>query len=439
LTHKMKVNRMDALEMVELTVRADEMYQTIDGFGMNINPIYWENGGLEPIMGLFHQDLEAGLYRLDVYGESNWIDPESKHDNQILNDEVYKKVYTSAPFQDAWAMARYLNSKGIKPYLNASGIVPKWMCEADGVTLKDYEAFSEMMASMLYWARHEEKIMFELFGPLNETDLGPPEGPFVSGVEYVKCMEVLVNVLDRWGLSDVKLVVAEQAHFDLDYVAPLLNSRKLVGRLGVIGMHDYSSNAVISVADALHRYEDKSTRFWMTEYGDLDVSGEKEWYVAWISIRRLISYLQQGAQAALVWDAYDNYHDHDKAWSLYGLVRRGRHEYTPKKRYFATKQVYKFVKSGSRRIAADTKSTSIHAAGFLHDDHGMTIIGMNESEMPITLQVNGVTGGSFQVYITSETLNCMKMGLMAAEAGNLTVLIPAKTIFTLSQSHISNY
>jgi hypothetical protein len=38
-----------------------------------------------------------------------------------------------------------------------------------------------------------------------------------------------------------------------------------------------------------------------------------------------------------LWDAYDNYHDHDERWTIYGLLRYGQGIYTPKKRYFGAR------------------------------------------------------------------------------------------------------
>jgi hypothetical protein len=74
-------------------------------------------------------------------------------------------------------MMRYLNEQGIEPYLTASGIAPAWMFGPDGATLTDHQRFCEMLASLVEWARVREGVRFRLFGPLNETDLGPPAGP----------------------------------------------------------------------------------------------------------------------------------------------------------------------------------------------------------------------------------------------------------------------
>lgn len=431
-----KVNQTDVVDEESVKPDFSLTHQTIDGFGMNINPMLWEDGNIIPVLELFYHDLEATLYRLDVFGQSDWVDQQSQFDKSVLNEETYSRVYRSPAFRNTWSMVRHMNSNGIEPYLNASGVVPLWMCAEDGKTLRDYESFSEMMASMLHWARHKENLNFKLFGPLNETDLGPPEGPQLDPAGFAVCMEVLAGTLERWGLHDIKLVVAEQGLPTTDYMEHILASEALIGKIAVMGMHCYNETRFAHFPRLLDSYADKSTRFWMTEYGDGDATGEKEWEAAENSTRRLIHCLLDGAQAGLVWDAYDNFHDHDKAWSIYGLVRRSRHEYTPKKRYYAAKQIYKFVKPGSTRIELQGMSSELHAAAFRHPLHGTTIAGMNTRSRPIrlTIELDPSSGPLFQGYFTNRELNCADVGTFAAEGGTLKLLIPANTIFTLSQS-----
>ena len=79
-----------------------------------------------------------------------------------------------------------------------------------------------------------------MFGPLNETDIAQPEGPGVNPVEFVKVCELLVDKLDQKGLTDIRLVLAEQAIFGPWYMQQLVQSRKLQGRIGVFSLHDYS-------------------------------------------------------------------------------------------------------------------------------------------------------------------------------------------------------
>ncbi len=102
----------------------------------------------------------------------------------------------------------------------------------------------------------------------------------------------------------------------------------------------------------------------MTEYGDLEQSGEKEWYVGWWMTSRLFDQLENGFNGALVWDAYDNYHDHDETWTIYGLLRTGLRLYTPKKRYYASKQVFRYVLPGFERLEVSSVPSDFKGIGF---------------------------------------------------------------------------
>jgi len=64
----------DALNIVNIQVsNASEKYQQIDGFGVNINSKYCDKGRLVPVMDMLIEDLGATLFRVDIYGKSNWI------------------------------------------------------------------------------------------------------------------------------------------------------------------------------------------------------------------------------------------------------------------------------------------------------------------------------------------------------------------------------
>jgi len=433
-------------KMVNLSVDSEQTRQTIDGFGVNINARYW-NPGLLPAMQLLRYDLGSTLYRVDIWGKSNWIDPTSELGPDALNEQSLAEVYTGDIFRRGWGMLRWLNKAGIQPYLTASGDVPQWMLGSDGKTLLDIESFTEMLASMVAWAKRQEEIEFHLFGPLNETDVGSPEGPTVNPQDFVKICELLVDKLDSRNLTDIQLVVPEAASFNTSYLHALIHSRKLYGRIGVFGMHSYgdmSSERYKDVCDLVEGSAFAGTPLWMTEYGDLEQSGEREWYVAWVMTRRLFDHLLGGFRGALVWDAYDNYHDHDEAWTIYGLLRTGLRVYTPKKRYFACKQAFRFVLPGFERQEVVNPASEVRVLAFANPAREqVTLVGMNESFYPIwlNLKLNGLTESvlkaGFSYYRTNEQENCHTIGQIPVTRTHesyysLDVSIPPASIFTLS-------
>lgn len=436
-------------------------YQSIDGFGVNINSRYWdsENAAYMRAMDLLVHDLGATLYRVDIWGKSNWVDPESKLNASVLNEKTYRRIYEGEVFQKGWAMMRFLNEHGIQPYLTVSGDVPRWMLGEDGKTLVEYEQLADMLASMVAWARHKERLDFRLFGPMNETDHGSPEGPSVSAEGYVKLVRVLDRKLRERGIHDIRYVVAEQAWYNTEYVQAFVESPDLHERIGAFGVHSYFDFPAAKFAE-VPKLVDSSpcagTSVWLSEYGDLDQTGEKEWYIAWVSTSRLLNALEGGLNGAMVWDAYDNYHDHNEHWTIYGLIRTGLNAYTPKKRYYAAKHVYRYVLPGFQRIALEPyvhpsfwpdrepAQDTLRMLAFADAarEH-VTLVGMNRSldDVYMNLELNGfgehLRSQSVTYYRTTANENCIKVAEVPTRTRNhphwgIDVRIPARSIFTIT-------
>lgn len=436
----------DAGKKLDIYINGNRAYQKIDGFGVNINSKYWDQGRLIPTMDLLREDLGTTLYRVDIWGKSNWVDPTSQVGPSSLNESNYSAIYQGDIFKRGWAMMRYLNSHGIEPYLTASGDVPTWMLGPDRKTLTDYDAFCEMQVSMVDWAKNKEHLKFTLFGPLNEIDVGSPEGPSVNPVEFVKVLEILDEKLTRRELGDIRLVVPETG-FGTSYLTEILRSRKLIKRIDVFGLHDYSDiprDQYQGVLDLLKDTPYNNCRLWMTEYGDLEQSGEKEWYVGWWMTSRLFDQLENGFNGALVWDAYDNYHDHDEAWTIYGLLRTGLRLYTPKKRYYASKQVFRYVLPGFERLEVSSVPSDLRVLAFANTKRThFTLVGMNNSYRSYYLHV---TLGGFQdefiackvaYFRTSENENCYRIGEIPVRGVNypftgIDAQVSPDSIFTLA-------
>jgi hypothetical protein len=159
---------------------------------------------------------------------------------------------------------------------------------------------------------------------------------------------------------------------------------------------------------------------------------------------RLFDALEAGFSASLVWDAYDNYHDHDEAWTIYGLLRTGLRLYTPKKRYHAMKQVFRFVRPGFQRIAADSNQSNVRTNAFTSPDRTQfTLCGIHSGLVPVRMNVElaGLPQPALDRRVvyhrTSEQENCIRVekilvrGHQANSAG-FSVIIPPACIFTLT-------
>jgi len=443
-----------------ITVDSQQRFQMIDGFGVNFNGTYFRDIQ-KPMIDMLIDDLGATIFRLDPYGLLNWEAANDNDDPNVMNWEYYNDRYSIPTFEAAWAAARYLNSRGIRPYLTLSGTAPDWMLDdkapppkhticRGGMNHKEdakpnhlnpamYEEFAEEIASLAVYARAKARIDFEYFGPVNETDCYPAEGPRIDPEEMPKVLDAIARRLKKEGLGDAKLVVAEQARLPNDYIGPILDEPELMKQVGVFSLHSYGAESLAQHVDRVHKSKYPHTPVWLTEYGDLndrDKSAENEWKgFSLTASQRVLRALNEGASAALFWDAYDNYHEHYPRLTFYGLVQNTDHIYAPKKRYYAAKQLYHFVRPGSQRVAATSEAPGLLVSAFRNaNSHSLTVVGVKQggpNHLQIALSPAGQMPTAWELYETTRHVDCMKVDTLVIKDGVASFDLPDEAIFTL--------
>ena len=446
----------------KITVHPDQRFQFIDGFGVNFNGTYFREAQ-KPLIDMLIDDLGATIFRLDPYGQTDWEVTNDNDDPRVASWDYYNDRYSIPAFEASWAAARYLNARGIRPFMTLSGTVPGWMLDDKAPPPKHevcndnphprhprtgnpahlnssiYEEFAETTVSMVVYARTKARIDFEYFSPLNETDCYPVEGPRVDPDEALKLLSAVARRMKEEGLGDVKLVVIDQSQETNDYFGPILADAELMKGIGVFSVHSYGSRDIAPQVEKIRKSAYADRPVWVTEYGDLnqrDFSPENEWkgFCIRASLRALRA-LNQGASAALFWDAYDNYHDHDARFTYYGLVSNNDHIYRPKKRYYAAKQLYRYVRPGAQRIAADSDVPGLMVSAFRDPvAKWLVVVGAKEggpNRIQLSLPESASSPVSWDVYVTSPTLNCQKVDTVGVSDGVAEVTLPDEAIFTL--------
>ncbi|HVN77670.1 MAG TPA: glycosyl hydrolase [Terriglobia bacterium] len=445
--------------MTKITVDPNQRFQEVDGFGVNFNGPYFRETQ-KPMVDMLIDDLGATIFRLDAFGFdlSNWEQVNDNDDPNVMNWEYYNDRYSIPNFEASWAAGRYLNSKGARILLTAIGIVPDWMLDdkappprhkvcsnsskpskPDHLNPAMYEEFGEMLTSMAFYARHKAHVDFEYLSPFNETDCYPAEGPRIDPEEASRVLEVLARRMKKEGLGDVKLVAVDQAIVSTDYISPILENSELMKQIGAFSFHTYGEESVGPQVDRVSRSKYPHTRVWLTEYGDLndrDKSFENEWKNQSLkSMQRALRALNQGATVALFWDAFDNLELCEMRPSFYGLMRNDDHHYSPKKRYFATKQLYHFVRPGARRIASSSDVPGVISSAFLNGSpESIIVVGVKQggpSQVQITVPAAKQAPVIWELYQTTRTLDCRQMGSFSAINGVVQLELPDEAIFTL--------
>ncbi|KPL09595.1 MAG: hypothetical protein AMS26_22695 [Bacteroides sp. SM23_62] len=441
----------------------------IDGFGVNITPAQWNDGNLKPVIDLLVDDLGCTLFRFDCYGRADWLDPGKQLPDRSFPEDYLSEVYTGKTFTDAWETFRYLNAKGVEPIFNISGRIPAEWAGPDGERLVDFESYAEMAVSLLKWARYNEHLEFSLFMPYNETNLGFPEGPYMEPVDCVPSVKEIIKRLNQNGLEDIKLIVMGDSHVEIENIRAFLDDASMINHIYGFSGHTYGNgyeedarnpwpwgdSPFKKIVEMIDQSEYKGKPLWITEYGDLDQTGEIEFEFAWRSTRRLIRLLNDGVTAALAWDAFDNFHEHDGQWALYGLLKTDSLNWTyqPKKRYFAAKNIYKYVKPGFSSLEiepyiADPDHVyarwqdpfkNIEISAFVSNDgKDLTIVGMSnvEGDVKLTVELESfaseLSNRKIFHFRTDRNEDLKALDPLPIEHDQFTATIRGEGIFTLT-------
>jgi len=166
--------------------------------------------------------------------------------------------------------------------------------------------------------------------------------------------------------------------------------------------------------------------------------------------------LHEGYSAAMFWDAMDNYHRHDNAWSTYGLLKTDTVSWTyePKQRFYALKQLYKYVRPGLRmaKILEAVKSekqdvykqyhdtlSHINLLAFVSSDKkDFTVVGMNKIEGDFNLVIRldslspEVYNKKIHYFRTCKNENCIKIDNLSIIDKSLSIKLKENSIFTLT-------
>jgi hypothetical protein len=453
-----------------IVLNASIRFQTIDGFGANVNPAEWRDGSMKPALDSIVKGLGSTLIRFDCFGFANWLNPAQEKRDGTFPETYLEKVYTSKPFQNAWAAFRYLNELGVKPMFNVSGAVPyAWTTEnpvprswtvIPGSThdrLKNFDSYATMVATMLQWAREKEHLKFSCVMPFNETDLGFPEGPRLLDEDCIPAFDAVVKKMIEYNLEDLVFVIMDDSGEHLERLRNIIKNDVYKNKILGIGLHTYGGGEreQAMVRQMMDTYGFKNRSLWLTEYGDLDQTQEIEFEIGWRMNKRLLTALNNNISGAMVWDAFDNFHKHDTAFALYGLLKTDTINWTykPKERYYAAKQIFKYVLPGFQRIAVETpddKPMHIYnewlytlrnmplAAFTSTDQKQLTVTGMNgtEKEVKLNIRLSGFTqninGMHLNYYRTSEKEHCIKISDAVIENNRVIISLPPHCMFTLS-------
>src|SRR5208337_5697265 len=211
-------------------------------------------------------------------------------------------------FQQLWGMMAYLNQRGI-----TTGVMPKftgptalWM-GGEYLTPGYENAYAEMLASSLIYARKTQNLQFTVVSPLNEPD-NTYVGVHLSGAsQYVTVVDDLGKQLDANGMSDVRFSGPDLAYTTTSWMTTMMGDPYLMSKMAHFGLHTYQgvSADATGVSSLIQQSAYPNSHFWMTEFGvwcsacQSGTSGDNSWAYALGTASYLLTLLGEGASAGL--------------------------------------------------------------------------------------------------------------------------------------------
>jgi len=445
-------------QSARIRIDPSQKFQEIQGFGINYTGPYFRDDQ-KAMFDKLIDDLGVTMFRVVPYlVYSNWEETNDNSDPNAMNWEYYNDRYSTPIFEATWNGLRYLNSRGIRPMLSLMGPAPAWMTDKNPPPLRHrvcqekvapalqghlnpamYDEFAEEVVSMVEYARIQAHIDFEYFSPFNETDCYPPEGPRIDPDEAPKVLEAVARRLKKEGLGDIRLAVAENAVITNDYTDPILKDDELMKLVGVFAFHTYGEESVGPQVERVKASKYSQVPVWLTEYGDLndeDKTFENQWKnFSLASNRRALTALNEGASAIFYFDAFDDYEECARRLCFYGLFRSASHVYSPKKSYYATRQLYHFVRPGWHRIGVTSEAKGLTLSAFQGSSpEAIVVVGVKEggaNRVQVDLPQGASGPVAWDLYETTRELDCQKVSTLAIRDGHVDIDFPAEAVFTL--------
>jgi O-glycosyl hydrolase len=446
-------------------------YQTMDGFGVNINPAWWYNGSytdakvVQPAIDLLVDSLGATIFRA-VIEEIDWEEVNDDNNPDHFNWDYYNKIFSDIRFRGVWNTLRYLNQKGITDgllisFMGAAPAAPplakpdperSWMGGTEYSIKENMEdELVESQAAFLYYMRNTEKIQFSLVSPMNETDIvagtisaehpeGLVEGPNISdAVQYVRIVRKLAKKLDIIGMSDIKFVAPDAAGERL-FVAVLNEMVKdsyLMSKLVCWGVHQYGTDAA-NYLNKIKMSPYPTKPYWVTETA---------------RISHMLGQLGDNASSYIFWDGFDCIYQHGRRngygsvppndWVFWFGPKDGKplieyismtESWMPRKQFYEHAQLMKFVKPGAVRMSVSGQDSTLLVYAFRNPDGNRVIVGRNNSNRTIT--INGILSNlpvlkNMKLIYTDSVANMIEGKKILISGGNFKASVPAESVFTL--------
>jgi hypothetical protein len=436
----------------------------IFGFGVNGQPRSWGTDGsaVKPVLDQLVSDLGSNFFRVELYsGETDWEQKNDDDDPSNFNWSYYDNVFESKAFTDVWDYIRYLNGLGVNEIvLSGEGSLPTWM---GGTKLSESQEdeFVETLLAVLVYARTrapEPRPRFSMLTPLNEPAFfsmgeGFDIAPQPQGLRVMHKIVARMNSLPE--LDGIGLLAPDDASeaAGIGWRDAMATDDVIMARLRATDFHRYSG------PETFANWDNANPPMWLSEFNSTWLSAcyQTDWSMAFDLAGNLISALQSGVTAGLVWSDYDAPHSHQNdGWQTFGLFEgslQGSSDlcakfpggsdvpsnqqldaisYKPKPTYYAAKHAFRHIARGAQRIDAD--GAGLLVVAFKNPDGTIVVYGRNDGkngEHSVTFAGSDALPASMVPYVSASGSYDKRLDPVSVSDRNVSVTLPSNAVFTL--------
>jgi O-glycosyl hydrolase len=428
-----------------ITIDMATHYQTMEGFGgFGAKDVYWSNGPFTSpeFVNALINDLGLTILRdnlppdfEDVNDDNDPLstDISKFHYNSLSNHFQYLKDMKAAGLQklivSIWSAPAWMktnnNVNGVKADAPAYNTNPT--SENNQLRTDMYEEFAERSVAYLKIIKQETGIDVYALSLQNEPRFTEPyESCVFNGEALRDLIKVTGRRLRREGLETKIFLPEDIGYLDgiSSMVQPTLADDSARLYAGIVAVHGYAFDGVTA--------NSPDTQTWQTMYSWGNQYHMPLWMTETSGFENTMKGATDLAKAMYTAMTFGNV----SAWLHWQLSQQKIDGFVlmsssgqKSKRYFASKNFYRYVRPGDMRISTTADAgKNIYPIAFHNDTaNTTTVIVINDNAQEHKVKLAGTLPDQFEVFVTSADENCETHGTIKATE---EFTMPANSIVT---------
>ena len=407
---------------VRVTVRPDQTYQTIEGFGSCIidftdPPAFYADSTM---YDRIVDDLGLTMLRMSIPQEL-----EAVNDDNDPNHFEWKN-FNMHFMERRMRFAQALKRRGVTRFIAATWSPPEFTkthrATVQGGHLRAdmYDEYAENMAAFIIAAKQNYGIDISSISIQNELLFIEPYKSCIYNPQQVReAVRALMRKFKREGIT-TKIHLPEDMLFAgrmLNSIRPTMADPETRTFSGHFATHRQEEFAGVQKWHEATKQYGRQT--WMTETSGHD----QTWTGALKMANDMHDYLVGGNMSA--WFYWQIAEPH----SVFALMDSTRT--SPK--YFAAKHFYRYVRPGAVRVESESTHPDVLVSAFRHHTDGtltMVLINRSDSLQTAQLAIGGAKNpATYQVFRSTQTEGCAPVGTFSLSQPMLT--LPPRSIVTV--------